>query len=101
MKKIEIDAKRGFDVLESTERGQIATMVLPPGESTGGPENRHEDGDQWMYVLSGGGRVIVEENEIEVRENDLLLIERGERHEVHCEGDEPFVTMNFYAPPEY
>jgi mannose-6-phosphate isomerase-like protein (cupin superfamily) len=31
----------------------------------------------------------------------LLLIERGESHEIRCTGDEPLRTINFYSPPAY
>ncbi|RYE65571.1 MAG: cupin domain-containing protein, partial [Rhizobiaceae bacterium] len=31
----------------------------------------------------------------------LLLIERGERHEIRNTGDAPLVTINFYTPPAY
>ena len=32
-------------------------MVIAPGDSEGGPDNRHRGADQWLYVLSGSGVV--------------------------------------------
>jgi len=31
----------------------------------------------------------------------LLLIERGDRHEIRNTGTIPLTTLNFYAPPAY
>jgi len=31
----------------------------------------------------------------------LLVIERGETHEIRCTGDAPLRTVNFYSPPAY
>lgn len=100
MKKVDLNGRDGFHVRAETPRAQVATMVLQPGESTGGPDNRHENGDQWMFVLSGAGRVTVEGTVVNLTAGELLLIEQGEAHEVRA-GDEPFTTLNFYAPKEY
>ncbi|CAN5913155.1 cupin domain-containing protein [soil metagenome] len=101
MKLLQIEHGNGFRLLTGTESGQAATMVLPPGGSTGGPENRHENSDQWLYVLSGTGRAVVEGEEKEFGEGTLLLIEAGEAHEVFNTGESPLDTLNIYSPPEY
>jgi mannose-6-phosphate isomerase-like protein (cupin superfamily) len=101
MERIEVSSDRGFRVTAGTDRSQAATMVLAPGEVTGGPTNHHEESDQWLYVKSGAGVAEVDGEEYELREGDLALIEPGENHEIRNEGDEPFVTVNVYAPPEY
>lgn len=36
-----------------------------------------------------------------LRPGSLLLIERGERHEIRATGDAPLKTVNFYSPPAY
>ena len=47
MKTVDTDDADGFfEVVAGTERSQAATMTLSPGQSTGGPENRHPDADQ-------------------------------------------------------
>lgn len=101
MKKLTIKPEAGFEVLARTDRAEIATMVLDPGETTGGPDNKHDEGDQWMYVLSGSGQVEVGHETVDLAPGDFLLIERGETHEVRSTGEEPFSTLNFYAPKEY
>ncbi|MDX1660288.1 MAG: cupin domain-containing protein [Gemmatimonadota bacterium] len=101
MRKIDTTSPSGFfDVVAGTSRSQAATLVLEAGRSTGGPDNRHPDSDQWLYVVSGHGRATVENEEIELGPGDLLLIEAGEAHEIAA-ADEALETINVYAPPVY
>ena len=95
------DREAGFTVLASTSRSQAARMVLGPGEATGGPENRHADSDQWLYVIAGRCRATVEGRTLDLEAGSLLLIEAGEAHEIANVGEEPLRTLNVYAPPEY
>lgn len=101
MEVVRIEPESGFRVLVGTERSQAATMVLVPGSFTGGPDNRHPESDQWLYVTSGEGRAIVEGEECALREGDLLVIEAGEAHEIWCDGDQPLKTFSIYAPRAY
>ena len=90
-----------FEVVAGTERSQAATMVLSPGQSTGGPENRH-DADQWLYVAAGTGTAIVKSEERVLEPGALVLIETGEAHEIRNDSnDNPLRTVNIYAPPVY
>lgn len=91
----------GFRVLGGSGRSQAATMVLGPGSSTGGPDNRHASSDQWLLVLAGSGRAVVEGGVVELGPGSLVLIEAGEAHEIRSEGDAPLQTVNVYAPPAY
>lgn len=95
------DPAGGFHVLGTTERSQAATMVLGPGEKTGGPENRHPGSDQWLLVRSGQGEAIVEGEHVPLAPGRLLLIEAGDRHEIRSTGEAPLVTVNVYAAPAY
>ena len=76
-------------------------MVLRPGLRTGGDDNVHPDSDQWLYVVSGSGVVIVEGHRVDLDAGTLLLIEAGETHEIINEGTEPLMTVNVYAPSVY
>lgn len=91
----------GFRILATSPRSQAATMVLGPGEATGGPDNRHEHSDQWLYVLAGRGFARVEGRETELGAGSLLLIGAGETHEIRNTGDRPLETLNVYGPPAY
>lgn len=90
-----------FKVVAGNDRSQAAVMVLSPGETTGGPDNRHEGSDQWLYVVSGEGLAVVEGEEQRLQSGVLLLIEKGEAHEIRNSGDQPLQTLNFYVPPAY
>jgi mannose-6-phosphate isomerase-like protein (cupin superfamily) len=52
-------------------------------------------------VVSGAGVAIVGGERVGLREGTLVLVERGERHEVRNTGDTPLRTLNVYVPPAY
>lgn len=79
----------------------MAEMVLSPGQSTGGAENRHASADQWLYVVEGEGDVVVEGKSVQVKAGEILLIEKGETHEVRNMGEKELKTLNWYSPAEY
>jgi len=91
----------GFRVVLGDRHSQAAQMTLAPGESTGDSENRHRGTDQWLYVVSGDGLAVVNDERLELREGSLVLIERGDRHEIRNLGHTPLKTLNFYVPPAY
>jgi mannose-6-phosphate isomerase-like protein (cupin superfamily) len=95
------DAKGFFDVVAGTPRSQAATMVLKPGQATGGADNVHARADQWLYVISGTGEATVNGRRLGIEAGELLLIEAGERHEIRNTGEEPLITVNVYTPPAY
>lgn len=101
MKKAHLRFGNGFLVATGNVRSQAASMTLPPGESEGGPDNRHRGADQWLFVQSGRGLAIVEGHRITLRAGSLVLIERGNRHEVRNTGRTPLRTLNIYVPPAY
>ncbi|SDQ66716.1 Cupin domain-containing protein [Pseudoxanthomonas sp. CF385] len=91
----------GFLPLFECNGVQAAQMVIKPGGSEGGPDNRHQGADQWLFVAAGTGVAIVEGVRRVLRPGSLLLIERGERHEIRASGRQPLKTINFYSPPAY
>jgi mannose-6-phosphate isomerase-like protein (cupin superfamily) len=91
----------GFLVALGDARSQAAQMTLAPGESEGGPDNRHRGADQWLFVVGGAGVAIVEGERVELREGTLVLIPRGEAHEIRNTGAAPLKTLNVYVPPAY
>lgn len=102
MKVVQTQGKRAFFlVVAETPRSQAATMVLAPGQATGGDDNSHPDSDQWLYVVSGSGTARVEGRRVELDAGVLLLIEAGEVHEIANHGAAPLVTVNVYAPKAY
>jgi mannose-6-phosphate isomerase-like protein (cupin superfamily) len=75
-------------------------MVIAPGDPEGGPDNTHR-GDQWLYVVEGRGVAIINDKKNSISKGTLLLIEKGERHEIRAMGKAKLKTLNFYTPPQY
>ena len=76
-------------------------MVLVPGGKEGGPGNRHRGADQWLYVIDGTGRALVNGRSVLLSAGSLVLIERGDTHEIRNTGRGLLKTLNFYVPPAY
>ena len=76
-------------------------MVLPPGESEGGSDNRHRGSDQWLFIVRGTGKATINGKRYPLKEGALVLIERGDTHQISNTGKKPLVTLNFYVPPAY
>jgi mannose-6-phosphate isomerase-like protein (cupin superfamily) len=92
---------KGFHVSIGNGRSQAAQMVLAPGDSEGGSETSHRGADQWLFVVSGRGLAIVNGKRYPLRTGSLLLIERGDKHEIRCMGRGQLKTLNIYVPPAY
>jgi mannose-6-phosphate isomerase-like protein (cupin superfamily) len=101
MKRTTLRFGQGFKVVTGNRRSQAATMTLGPGDCEGGPDNRHRGADQWLYVESGTGVVIVNGKRIPLKAGVLVLIERGDRHEIRNTGRTPLRTLSVYVPPAY
>lgn len=97
----QFDSSTGFRPTLQRGSVQAAEMVIEPGQREGGPDNRHRGADQWLYVVAGSGVAIVGGKEQPLRAGSLLLIEKGETHEIRNTGDEALQTLNFYSPPAY
>jgi mannose-6-phosphate isomerase-like protein (cupin superfamily) len=101
MKKRTLQFGKGFHVVLGNRRVQAAQMVVAPGDSEGGPTNRHRGTDQWLFVIAGRGVAIVSGKPHPLRRHSLLLIEHGEQHEIRNTGRSALKTLNFYSPPGY
>ena len=76
-------------------------MTLAPGDAEGGGDNRHRGADQWLFVQAGTGLAIVNGRRVRLRAGSLVLIERGDLHELRNTGRTPLRTLNVYVPPAY
>jgi len=101
MKLKQLNFTKGFRVVRGNRRSQAAEMVIAPGEAEGDPGNRHRGADQWLFVVAGAGTAFVRRRRYRLRKGSLLLIPRGERHEVRNTGRKLLRTLNFYVPPAY
>lgn len=103
MKLIATSRSEGaFRVLHGTATSQAALMTLEPGEASGeSGENEHAWAEQWLYVISGSGEARVGKKTVKLTLGSLLLIERGEPHQIRNTGKTPLVTLDVYVPPAY
>jgi mannose-6-phosphate isomerase-like protein (cupin superfamily) len=101
MKHKKLRFGKGFRVAIGNKRSQAAEMVLEPGATEGGSDNHHRGADQWLYVVSGTGLVIVDGTKVSLNQHTLLLIKRDENHEIRNTGETPLRTLNIYVPPAY
>lgn len=76
-------------------------MVIAAGGHEGSASNFHRGADQWLYVESGSGEAVVNGHHYKLQRGSLLLIQRGDKHEIRNSGRIPLKTLNFYLPPAY
>jgi len=101
MKRKNLRFGRGFRVVLGNRRSQAAEMVLKPGKAEGDRDNRHRGADQWLFVESGVGVATVNKRKYALKPGSLLLIEKGDEHEILNNGRGLLRTLNFYVPPAY
>jgi len=101
MKQEHLKFPKGFHVVVRNRRSQAAQMVLAPGGKEGGPNNRHRGADQRLFVVTGRALAIVNGRRNPLRAGSLVLIERGDRHEIRNTGRAGLKTLNIYFPPAY
>jgi len=103
MKRKRLRSGRGssFRVVLGNRRSQAAEMVVAPGKGEGDPHNRHRGADQWLFVESGTGVATINKKKYKLLPRTLVLIERGDEHEIRNTGRGMLRTLNFYVPPAY
>lgn len=53
-------------------------LLYAPGQTT--PDHRHSDIDEIFYVVSGYGIVTINNEEVEIKKEDVILSLHGETH---------------------
>ena len=102
MKRAQLSLRRSFAVLVGNKESQAAEMVLAPGKTEGSADNRHRGADQWLFVVSGSGRATVNGRKYRLRPGTVLLIERGDTHQIdNTSRTRRLATLNLYVPPAY
>ena len=85
MEKINIDDILDFAAEKSARKatfkeGQLDTGLLlyAPGQIT--PDHKHSDIDEVFYVISGEGTITINDEEMLVKERDIIFSPHGETH---------------------
>ena len=95
------EATAGFEVLQTTNRTQIAMMTLKPGRSSGSHQEGHKNSDQVLVVLEGEVEGEIADDTIILRKGDVIVIPAGTKHKFTNRAPVEAVTFNTYSPPEY
>jgi mannose-6-phosphate isomerase-like protein (cupin superfamily) len=96
-----------FAPICATRSAQAALMELKPGgESDDDVSNEHPHSEQWVFVLAGSGRATVVNKKqsprrVKLCPGLLLVIEKGERHQIRNTGRGKLRILNMYCPPAY
>jgi len=77
--------------LINTESNSATLISQLPGE--GNRRHYHSDWDEWWYILAGKWQIEIEGDIIIAEKDDVVLIQRGNKHQITAIGDEPAVRI--------
>lgn len=87
-------------VLFTAPHCQLVLMTLKPGEEIGAEV--HEDNDQFFRFEAGTGKVVVGEDNFEVKDGDTVIIPSGSEHNViNTSTTESLKMYTIYAPAHH
>lgn len=86
-------------VLASGEHTQVVVMSIAPGQDIG--EETHPDNDQVLYLVSGGGKVILDGQTQPFETGDAVLVAAGTKHNFINTGSVPLKIITSYSPPHH
>lgn len=87
-------------VLYTGHNIQLVLMSLLPGEDIG--MEVHDDTDQFFRFEEGEGKVIINEMEYQVKDDDAVVVPAGSQHNVINTSDtDPLRFYTVYAPPHH
>lgn len=79
---------------------QLVIMSIKPGKDIGMEVHHHNS--QFIRVEQGKAKVIVGDKTYFLRDDDIVIIGNGERHNViNTSKDEDLKIYTIYAPPEH
>ena len=90
-----------FEVLKTGRLSQVAVMTLQPGASSGDKMEAHENSEQTLLVVEGEIEGQMADENVTLKAGEFVLIPAGTPHRFTNKSDQPVVTFNVYAPPEY
>lgn len=85
-------------VLFTGKNSQLVVMALAPGEEIG---SEIHSVDQFIYVVKGEGKSVIEKDEAKFEEGDAICIPAGTLHNVINTEDEPMKLFTVYSPPQH
>ena len=66
------------------------TIVYPTGRTTG---HSHDDREEVYFILSGRGRMVVGDDDFQIKAGDAFYVPLGAFHTTYCTGIEPLKIL--------
>lgn len=90
-----------WEILHTTERSQVAVMILAPGQASSASPSVHPDQDQILYLTEGELYAEVGSETGRLYSGQLVVVTAGTPHRFVNTGSVPARTLNIYSPPAY
>lgn len=84
------------DSLQANNLSACVIRVLP-GETVR-PAHSHPGGEELIYIITGTGKVMIENEVGDVRAGSAILFEQGKVHMLRNTGHEQMKVICFFAP---
>ena len=99
--KTEVTENENYrEVLYTGNNLQLVKMNIKPGQEIG--SEVHEDGDQFFFILTGEGKLVLDGNEFEFNPGDGMTISAGKEHNViNTSQTEELKCFTMYSPKEH
>ena len=72
-------------------------MEIAPGKNTAA--HSHDKGEEFMFVLEGEGRVILDDEKNEIKKDDLIFIKSRQKHQIINIGNNFLKLLIGVSPP--
>lgn len=99
IEKLTIENDNYRKVLYTGKHLQLVLMTLQPGDEIG--REVHEGHDQFFRVEEGQGRISIDDNHYDVKDDDAMIVPAGAWHNVVNTGSAPLRLYTLYGPPEH
>ena len=75
----------------------VCVIRVLPGETVR-PAHSHPNSEELIYIITGSGKVMIENEVGEVRAGSAILFEQGKIHMLQNSGDVEMKVICFFAP---
>ena len=86
-------------VIATGPHSQLVTMSIKPKDDIG--SEVHPATDQMLFIVAGTGKAVVNSDTVEVKENDVVVVPAGARHNLINTGNTDLRLFTVYAPPNH
>ncbi|MCR4326692.1 MAG: cupin domain-containing protein [Candidatus Roizmanbacteria bacterium] len=99
MKKLAGKNTNFRSVLHTGTYSQLVAMSIPVQGDIG--EEIHDDVDQILLFLEGTGTAVLNGEKRDIKEDDLVIVRAGTKHNFINTGDIAWKLLSIYAPSEH